>query len=196
MQNAGDDDHAAGAGVKHRVEILPLHAADAEDGDAHGIVDAADVCEADGGASGFRGCGKERAKADVVRAFPGGGESLRVAVRGLADDGRRNLAGEGAPCAPAGIGDGAVVLPDVCALRADGGDEFGEVIDDERDARRLADWREADGEGFDLLLGAAFRAELDDVHTARAHLLPHPLDGLGRDVAEIDDAVEVAGGEW
>ena len=195
LQDAGDDDHAAGAGLDDGGEIFELDAANAEDGNVDEFMHAADVVEADCRATRFGRRGKKRAEADVVGAFFLCSDRLGDAVGGFSDDGWRHLAGKGATGAPAGIGDGAVILPNMRALGADGGDDLGEVVDDEWDAGFFGDGDECFSERLDFVVGKVFSAELDDIDAALDHFGKGLRRGFAGDVAEIDDPVEVAIGD-
>src|SRR3954465_6144345 len=69
LQDSRDNHDPAGSSGKHRIEVFELDPSDAEDGDLHEIVNAADIAETDGRAPGFGESGVERAEADVVRAI-------------------------------------------------------------------------------------------------------------------------------
>lgn len=177
LEEAGDDDDAARSGGEDGGEVFQLDAANAEDGSPSGFVDAADVVEADGGVIGLGRRGEERAEADVIR-LGGASEGLGDGVGGFPDDG----AGSGKL---AGLGDGEVVLADVCAGGAGAFDEFGVVVEDEGNTGGLEKWDEFHRDLRERLGGEFFSAELHDIDAASDHL-PGELPGLGDfDVTQV-----------
>ena len=96
-----------------------------------------DVLQTDGRTARFGRGGKERAKSDVVGPLLRGGAGLGQAVSRLANDDR-------ATGGSAGFGHGQVVLSDVRAFGGDVAEQFGIVVEDERDAER-------GGQGVDFL---------------------------------------------
>lgn len=190
LEEVGDDDDAAGSGGEDLGEVAAVDAADAEGGDSRADVSFhfGDLIEPDAGSAEFGGGGKQRAEADVVEALGEGGASLVERVGGAADDHRG--ADDGA-----GLGERAIVLPEVESVGAEFRGELGEVIEDEWDtggaAEREGGFRDAaDGGGV-----AGFGAELEQVRAA----VEQGLGGGGgvflADVAEVEDGVE-AGVRW
>ena len=155
---------------------------------------AGDRLQADGGATGFGGRGKEWAEAEVIGAFFFRGDGLVDAVGGLADERRRNFPGQGPARAPAGIGNGEIVLPHVSALRADRRDELGKIVDDQRNAGAFREWQNPGAQSFDGRFLVALGAELQDIDAAGQHVADHPFR-IGRgDIAQIEDSVEASVG--
>ena len=85
-EDAGDDDHSLRARSKDGGEILALDPSDAEYRERNDPPYFPDLGEANRRVIRFRRGGKERAETDVVRPFLPGGESLRDAVSGLANN--------------------------------------------------------------------------------------------------------------
>ena len=167
-------------------EVFEFDSADAENGKRGVAVDFGDVGGADGRVVGLGRSRKKRTEADVVRLLLKGGSGLRGAVGGEADEFAR--ADEAA-----GFGDGLVVLPDMNAVGARGSDEFGMVVEEEGNSSRAAERSEVLGDGEDLLGGEFFGAELEDLDSASEHGAGG-FDRLRRlDIAEVENAVEVAG---
>ena len=117
-----------------------------------------------------------------------GGAGLHGAVGREADE----LAGADEA---ANFSDGLVVLPDMNPIRAGGTDEFGMVVEDEGNTGGAAERGEVLGKREDFGGREIFGAELEDLDSAREHGAGsfHSFSRLA--VAEVENAVEAAGGE-
>lgn len=96
---------------------------------------------------------------------------------------------------PAGVGEGAVILADVDAVRADFRGEGRMVVEDEGDAGGTAKRDELAGDALDGGEIVAFGAELEEVGTAGEERGGGAFGLFLGGVAEVEDGVEAGLGE-
>lgn len=175
--------HALSARPQDPLQVALVDASNAHDGDLDAGDDFSERLKTDGSIVRFRGGGKNRAEADVVRPLGLGGERLLKAMgRGTdhalgPDDRTRRLNGQ-------------IFLSHVDAVRADAAGDVRPIVDDQRNPRCARQQHKTPRLLEQLTARRRFVAELDRVRPSADYGRGHLSKITVADGRSIDDDVE------